>query len=54
MKLTSIEFYANLSLPTLKQIHADLCEAIKVSQGSDILKIANKIFAIKQAINSRS
>lgn len=52
--LTNSELYALLSLPTLKQIHADLCEAIKTAQGDEILKISNKIFAIKKVINARS
>lgn len=52
--LTNQEFYSLLSLPTLKQIHSDLCEAIKVAQGAEIQKIGEKIFVIKKVINSRS
>lgn len=53
-KLTNQEFYSLLSMAALKQIHIDLCEAIKVAQAGEILKIADKLFTIKKVINSRA
>lgn len=51
--LTNSEFYALLTVTTLKAIHADLCEAIKKASGENITVISNKIFAIERAIREK-
>lgn len=51
--LPNSDFYAMLSITTLKAIHSDLCVAIQKASGEDITVISNKIFAIERAIRAK-